>query len=39
MNPVVVCGALTGNLTSTPVLNMVIDEAQSGTPVLGYTVS
>ncbi len=39
MNPVVVCGAITGNLTSTPALNMVIDEAESGTPVLGYTVS
>ena len=39
MNPVVICGAITGNLTSTPALNMVIDEAESGTPVLGYTVS
>jgi putative transport protein len=39
MNPVVVCGAITGNLTSTPALNMVIDEAESGTPVMGYTVS
>ncbi len=39
MNPVVVCGAITGNLTSTPSLNGVIDAAESGTPVLGYTVS
>jgi putative transport protein len=39
MNPVVVCGAITGNLTSTPALNMVIDAAESGTPVMGYTVS
>jgi putative transport protein len=39
MNPVVVCGAITGNLTSTPSLNGVIDAAQSSTPVLGYTVS
>jgi len=39
MNPVVVCGAITGNLTSTPSLNGVIDAAESSTPVLGYTVS
>ena len=39
MNPVVVCGAITGNLTSTPSLNGVIDAAESTTPVLGYTVS
>jgi len=39
MNPIVVCGAITGNLTSTPALNMVIDAAESGTPVMGYTVS
>ena len=39
LNPVVLCGALAGNLTMTPALNMVIEEAQSGTPVMGYTVS
>ncbi|WP_163338484.1 aspartate-alanine antiporter [Desulfopila sp. IMCC35008] len=39
MNPVILCGAVTGNLTSTPALNGVIDVAGSSTPVLGYTVS
>jgi len=39
MNPVLLCGAITGNLTSTPALNGVIDVAGSSTPVLGYTVS
>jgi len=39
MNPVILCGAITGNLTSTPALNGVIDAAESSTPVLGYTVS
>ncbi len=39
INPVVLCGALAGNLTMTPALNMVIENAESGTPVMGYTVS
>ncbi len=39
LNPVVLCGALAGNLTMTPALNMVIEQAESGTPVMGYTVS
>jgi len=39
MNPVVICGAITGNLTCTPGLNGVMDLAKSNTPVLGYTVS
>ena len=39
INPVVLCGALAGNLTMTPALNMVIEQAESGTPVMGYTVS
>ncbi len=39
LNPVVLCGALAGNLTMTPALNIVIEEARSGTPVMGYTVS
>jgi AspT/YidE/YbjL antiporter-like protein len=39
MNPVLICGAITGNLTCTPGLNGVIDAAESNTPVLGYTVS
>jgi putative transport protein len=40
MNPVLLCGAITGsNLTCTPGLNGVIDAAESNTPVLGYTVS
>lgn len=39
MNPVILCGAMTGNLTSTPALNGVMDVAGSSTPVLGYTVS
>ncbi len=39
LNPVILCGALAGNLTMTPALNMVIEEARSGTPVMGYTVS
>jgi len=38
MNPVVICGAITGNLTCTPGLNGVMDLAKSNTPVLGYTV-
>jgi putative transport protein len=39
MNPVILCGAITGNLTCTPALNGVVAEADSNTPVLGYTVS
>jgi uncharacterized transporter YbjL len=39
MNPILICGAITGNLTSTPSLNGVIEAADSSTPVLGYTVS
>ncbi|MDJ0884178.1 MAG: hypothetical protein QNJ48_08445, partial [Desulfobacterales bacterium] len=39
LNPVILCGALAGNLTMTPALNMVIEQAKSGTPVMGYTVS
>ena len=39
MNPVILCGAITGNLTCTPALNGVVGEAESNTPVLGYTVS
>jgi uncharacterized transporter YbjL len=39
MNPVLICGAITGNLTCTPGLNGGIDAADSSTPVLGYTVS
>lgn len=39
MNPVILCGAITGNLTTTAALNSVIDTADSSTPVLGYTVS
>ena len=39
MNPILTCGAITGNLTCTPGLNGVIEAADSSTPVLGYTVS
>lgn len=39
MNPVIICGAIAGNLTTTAALNGVIDAAESSTPVLGYTVS
>jgi putative transport protein len=39
MNPVLISGAITGNLACTPGLNGVIDAAESNTPVLGYTVS
>ena len=39
MNPIIICGAITGNLTCTPGLNGVIEAAESNTPVLGYTVS
>jgi AspT/YidE/YbjL antiporter-like protein len=39
MNPIIICGAITGNLTCTPGLNGVMDIAKSNTPVLGYTVS
>ncbi len=39
MNPVIICGAISGNLTTTAALNGVIDAAESSTPVLGYTVS
>ncbi len=39
MNPIILCGAITGNLTCTAALNSVIDAADSSTPVLGYTVS
>ena len=38
-NPVVLCGALTGNLTCTPALNDLVELADSNTPVLGYTVT
>jgi len=39
MNPVILCGAITGNLTTTAALYSVSDTAESSTPVLGYTVS
>ncbi len=39
MNPIVLCGAITGNLTCTPALNELIDASDSSTPVLGYTVT
>jgi putative transport protein len=39
MNPIIICGAISGNLTTTAALNGVIDAAESSTPVLGYTVS
>jgi len=39
MNPIILCGAISGNLTTTAALNGVIDAADSTTPVLGYTVS
>ena len=38
MNPVVICGALAGIFTCTAGLNAVVAEADSETPVLGYTV-
>jgi aspartate-alanine antiporter len=39
MNPIVICGAISGNLTTTAALNGVMEVAESSTPVLGYTVS
>ncbi|MDJ0950690.1 MAG: aspartate-alanine antiporter [Alphaproteobacteria bacterium] len=38
MNPVVICGALAGVFTCTAALNAIVAEADSQTPVLGYTV-
>ncbi|MCB1810059.1 MAG: aspartate-alanine antiporter [Candidatus Competibacteraceae bacterium] len=38
MNPVVICGALAGLLTCTAGLNATVQQAESETPVLGYTV-
>ena len=38
MNPVVICGALAGAFTCTAGLNAIVAEAESETPVLGYTV-
>ncbi len=38
MNPVVIVGALAGILTCTAGLNAAVSEADSETPVLGYTV-
>jgi len=39
MNPVILCGAISGNLTTTAALYAASDAAESSTPVLGYTVS
>ena len=39
MNPIIICGAISGNLTTTAALNGVMEVAESSTPVLGYTVS
>jgi putative transport protein len=39
MNPVILCGAISGNMTTTAALNGAMDAADSSTPVLGYTVS
>ena len=38
MNPVVICGALAGTFTCTAGLNAIVAEADSETPVIGYTV-
>lgn len=38
MSPALICGALAGLLTCTAGLNAVVTEADSQTPVLGYTV-
>jgi len=38
MNPVMICGALAGVLTCTAGLNAAVQQAESKTPVLGYTV-
>jgi AspT/YidE/YbjL antiporter-like protein len=38
MNPILITGALAGLLTCTAALNAAVDEADSETPVLGYTV-
>ena len=38
MSPAIICGALAGLLTCTAGLNAVVTEADSQTPVLGYTV-
>jgi AspT/YidE/YbjL antiporter-like protein len=38
MDPVVICGALAGILTCTPALNGIVAEADSESPVIGYTV-
>jgi AspT/YidE/YbjL antiporter-like protein len=39
MNPIILCGAISGNMTTTAALYGVSDIAKSNTPVLGYTVS
>jgi AspT/YidE/YbjL antiporter-like protein len=39
MNPVILCGAISGNMTTTAALYGVSNIAKSNTPVLGYTVS
>ena len=39
MNPIILCGAISGNMTTTAALYGVSDAADSSTPVLGYTVS
>lgn len=39
MNPIIICGAISGNLTTTAALNGVMEVAESSTPVLGYTIS
>jgi aspartate-alanine antiporter len=39
MNPIIICGAISGNLTTTAALNGVMEAAESSTPVLGYTIS
>jgi putative transport protein len=38
MSPAIICGALAGLLTCTAGLNAVVTQAESETPVLGYTV-
>jgi len=37
INPVLLLGALTGSMTSTPALNILCNEARSALPALGYT--
>jgi putative transport protein len=39
MNPIILCGAISGNMTTTAALYGISDAADSSTPVLGYTVS